>query len=58
MSKWFECKVEIWKTVLIEVDDGEGEDEAMQAAAEEYLGCNGGEVSNPVEVSAEHLESS
>jgi hypothetical protein len=53
MSKWFEVNVSIWKRVLVEVEDNEGTEEATDAASQEFLCGEDGEVST---VSDEPLE--
>jgi hypothetical protein len=50
MTKWFEVKVEIWKTVLVEVSDTEDEEIATQSAYDEFLHGSDGQVSEAVPV--------
>jgi hypothetical protein len=57
MSKWFKVEIAIWKSVLVEVDDHEGEDDASQAAFETFLSGKDGEVSGVEEATPEKLES-
>lgn len=57
MSKWFRVEIAIWKSVLVEVDDHEGKDEASEAAFETFLSGKDGEVSGVDEVPQEKLES-
>jgi hypothetical protein len=57
MSKWFECRLEIWKTVLVEVNDDETSDDASQAAFQEFMGGFDGEVSGVIEIGADQLAS-
>jgi hypothetical protein len=47
MSKWYEVRVSIWKTAVVELGDDEGEELAMNLAYEEFLGGDDGEVSEP-----------
>lgn len=37
MSKWFEVNVQIWKRVLVEVEDNESAEDAVDVAAGEVL---------------------
>lgn len=56
MSKWFEMKVETWQVVLVEVEDDQGEEDAMTAAHEEYMGGKDGQISEAILIPSELLE--
>jgi hypothetical protein len=58
MSKWFKVEIAIWKSVLVEVNDHEGADDAKDAAFQTFLAGKDGEVSDVREVAAADLESS
>lgn len=45
MSKWFEVNVSIWKRVLVEVEDDETAEDAVDVAVGEILLGNDGEAS-------------
>lgn len=57
MSKWFKVDIAIWKSVLVEIDDHEGADEASKAAFETFLSGNDGEVSRVEEATSENINS-
>jgi hypothetical protein len=58
MSKWFEVRVSVWKTAVIEVADDEGEEEAVNLANGEFLGGDDGEVSQTTLLTTEQEISS
>jgi hypothetical protein len=59
MSKWYKVRVERWQDVLVEVEDSQGEDEALSAAMTECVsGKPGdGEAKNAVLVDPKNLAS-
>ncbi|MDR5776247.1 MULTISPECIES: hypothetical protein [unclassified Caballeronia] len=57
MSKWFEMKVETWQVVLVEVEDTEGEEEAMTAAHDEFMGGKDGQITDAIEIADDNLAS-
>lgn len=44
MSKWFQVNVEIWKRVLIEVEDNETAEDAVDVAVANELGGKDGQA--------------
>jgi hypothetical protein len=45
MSKWFEVSVQVWKRVLVEVEDSESAEDALDVASQEFLCGHDGEAS-------------
>lgn len=45
MSKWFEVNVSIWKRILVEVEDDETAEDAVDIAVNEHLIGKDGEAS-------------
>lgn len=53
MSKWFEVNVQIWKRVLVEVEDDETAEDAVDVAASEFLVGKDGQAEANSEASLE-----
>jgi hypothetical protein len=51
MSKWYQVDVEIWKRVVVEVEDHETDAEATDAAYECFLAGKDGQIGGAVELS-------